>query len=285
VIFRLKAEDPNPVEARAMGPFVKRAPSTAVALSLAALCACGGGSGSPPTTPTPPTPAPTADTCRALGQTAITNGIECSAGSSAVVLLNFRATDGAVVGSCSGTIIAPRAILTAAHCLDGETAVVRVWLGSGDEIVASSFVGHPNYSASNTTSLDVGVVVMAQDLPRTPIPLLTSRDARVGESAVVAGWGRDLASVGATLRAGTTAISAVGPSVLQTEFSSQASGICQGDSGGPILLSEGGVWSIAGITSASTVVTCNAGTQFFAAIRNAAISSFVLQHVPGVGQR
>lgn len=261
---------------------------------VAAVClsACGGGAPSrptpPPTQSPPPAPPPPAATaaCGALGVTAspslaIVNGAECSAANSPVVLLNMRHSLGFALGACSGTIITPRAILTAAHCLDEEVGTVRVWLGAGEEIVAESFAFHPSYTQSN--GLDVGVVIMAQDLPRTPVPLLTSRDVSRGEAAVIAGWGRDQQSVGATLRAGATTISSVNALFLESEFSTTASSICSGDSGGPILISQGGRWAIAGISSAASVATCNAGTNFYVSVRNSTISSFILSRVPGAG--
>jgi hypothetical protein len=159
-----------------------------------------------------------------------------------------------------------------------------VWLGSGDQILASSFRGHPDYR-DGPTSVDAGIVMMDQDLPRTPIPLLLGREARVGESAIVAGWGRDLNSVGATLRAGLTSLSAVGATVLQTEFSTTTGGICAGDSGGPILLMEQGVWTIGGITSAATAVTCNTGSNFYVNIRGSSVTSFILDAVPDAARR
>ena len=201
------------------------------------------------------------------------------------MLLNSKDRSGFAVGACSGTVIAPRAILTAAHCLTGETAVVRVWLGSGDEIIARSYTPHPAYRGTGSSAEDVGIVLMDQSLGRTPIPLLLSRDARVGEGAVISGWGRDLLNVPATLRAGATTITRVSGTLLETIFASNVSSVCSGDSGGPILFFENGGWTIGGVISATSDTACNTGTNFYISIRNPAISSFVLSQVPDAGQR
>lgn len=251
------------------------------------LAACGGNS-TPLSSPGPTPDIPAASACDSLGlkpSLGIVNGVACSADRSAVVLLNMRSVADQPLGACSGTIIAPRAILTAAHCLDGDVGIVRVWLGSGSEIVAESFEYHPSYVPNSGTALDVGVVFMAEDLPRTPVPILASRDARVGETVVLAGWGRDQQSVGATLRAGTATISAVGSIFLETLHTTNASSICLGDSGGPLLLQEGGRWAVAGISSAATVATCNTGTNFYVNVRNPTVASYIVGLVPEVGQR
>jgi secreted trypsin-like serine protease len=259
------------------------APGLAWTVWALTLCAaCGGGSSSTSTSPTPAPTTPIAAACGAIGgQTvAIVNGSDCNTATASVVLLNLKDANGLPIGSCSGTVIAPRAVLTAAHCLTASTASIKVFPGTGNELTAQSFARHPSYSDSNNTSYDVGVVLMGDDIGRPPIPLLLSRDAQVGETAVIAGWGKDQNEVAATLRAGSTVITAVTPLVLQTEYTNNFSSTCQGDSGGPLLLSSAGTWAIAAVISANSTLSCSFGTNYFANLRNADINGFILSRVP-----
>ena len=264
--------------------------TSAVIVSVAVLAACGGGGPAAPSSP-PATPTvPTASACAALGQTvsastSIVNGAECSTANSSVVLLNLKDATGAQSGSCSGTVIAPRAILTAAHCLPSTTASINVFLGTGPQQVTTTFAAHPNHRDSNSTAFDVGVILMPADIGRAAVPLLVSRDARVGETAILTGWGRDASGVQSTLRAGSATITAVSALTLQTTYTTSAGSVCQGDSGGPILLQEGGGWAVAGVISANSTLACSFGDNFYANLRHAEIMSFVLDRVPDAIRR
>ena len=257
--------------------------------ALLLIAACGGGS-TPSTTPSATPTIPVASGCGALGQTVsgsadIVNGTECSTANASVVLLNLKDANGQQSGSCTGTVIAPRAILTAAHCLPSTTVSVLVFLGSGPQQTAQSFAPHPSWRESNSTAFDVGVILMPADIGRPAVPLLLSRDARVNENAVLAGWGKDQAGLAASLRAGVATITAVTSLTLQTSFSSAFSSVCQGDSGGPILLQEGGTWAIGGVISANSTLACSFGDNFYANIRNADNQGFILARVPDAIRR
>jgi hypothetical protein len=264
-----------------------RAKHCLATVTLGGLIACGG---STPTTPTTPPPQ-NVDACGTIAQTvsgltAITNGTTCLSNDTSVVRLNMQDAIGNV-GSCSGTVIAPRAVLTAAHCLDGGVRSVVVWRGEfpPELIPASSFRAHPEYDSGRVTFLDVGVVLVDRDLGRPIVPLLVSREPQQAETAVVAGWGQDSQQESGLLRAGSMTLSRVEETVLRTQFSTMVGGICRGDSGGPILLSQGGTWAIAGIISATSAPTCNTGEHFYAKVRYDRILSFIRENVSNVTER
>jgi hypothetical protein len=269
---------------------IRSAPAACgVALALGALAACGGGPAAPSVT-TPAPAVPTAAACSGLGDavsasTSIVNGADCPAANTSVVLLNLKDSGGLQIGSCTGSVIAARAILTAAHCLHGQTATVNVFAGSGPQQVTTTFAAHPSWRENNSTAYDVGVVLMSGDIGRAPIPLLLSRDARVGETAILSGWGKDAAGVPSILRAGSATITAVLPLTLQTTYTTAAASVCQGDSGGPLLLQESGAWAIAGVISANSTLACSFGDNFYANLRQSEIASFILGKVPDAGSR
>ncbi len=261
-----------------------------VGLLTAWLTAACSGSASP-TTPSTPAPISTDEACAALGSTgpsgslAVLSGGVCSPANSAVVRVNLRTAAGPSAGICTGTVITSRAVLTAAHCVDDEVTSALVFLGSGDQIPASTIHFYPGFVFNAPNTFDVAVLLFDQNIPRTPLPILTSREGRVGETAVVAGWGRDENDVTTNLKAGGTTISAVNANFLQTLFAPPSASVCSGDSGGSILLREGTQWAIGGITSATSSSACNSGTNFFQAVFNTNVRNFIRQHVPNVGER
>ena len=128
-------------------------------------------------------------------------------------------------------------------------------------------------------------MIVGQDLPRQPVPLLFSRDVRVGEQAVIAGWGAEVNNVNpGVLRAAMTTVSAV-TDFIESAFDLSPGQVCPGDSGGALLVSEAGGWTLAGVVSGGSASACNKGQSFYSRIRNADVMAFISNLAPGVTRR
>lgn len=277
-----------------MSAWIIRAGLASLALCLPAVSG-GCASESRPVTPTSPAVLPTSGPCQ--GATAsgrlilrIVNGTECDAMTSSVVMVAIRRTAVGPVSHCSGTVIGSQAVLTAAHCVAGNPIEVAIIPGGSPELPAQSFAVHPEYVPS-PYPLDIAVITTSLPIGRRTIPLLLSRDGRVGETAVLAGWGVEHVGGSGVLRAGVAVVDFVGQTFLTTRFANSETATCSGDSGGPLLLLESGEWILAGVTATgvfnpgTNAPPCQNGISVYAGVRAATISSFIRERVPDASLR
>jgi trypsin len=170
----------------------------------------------------------------------------------AVGAVGIRRQDGRL-GVCSGTLIAPTMVLTAAHCLVGARTVGVVFFPTGDESVrlemlARDFAVHPDYRARPFA--DIGLVFLSSPAGAIlPATLAVQRpSSRRGE---IVGFGVDGLRPPLVKRIGTVRLARRCPRRARPGIGLRRRDLrgsvcwralrggndtCQGDSGGPLFV-------------------------------------------------
>ncbi|WP_217207333.1 trypsin-like serine protease [Streptomyces sp. AC550_RSS872] len=181
----------------------------------------------------------------------------------------MQITDASQKQFCGGTLVSATKVVTAAHCLAGESAgsvrVVggRTYLDGTNGTVAkvSDIWVHPDYT-DVTEGNDVAVLTLSTSMPYTPASYVGSSDTGVyaaGTTARIIGWGTTSSGGSSSNQLRTATVPTVSNSSCASSYGSDfipsdmvcaghtSGGVdtCQGDSGGPLII--GGV--LAGITS------------------------------------
>ncbi len=157
---------------------------------------------------------------------------------------------------CTGTLIGPRKVLTAAHCLRGKSAqYMRFVIGPNAyspqaSIKAARLVPHPLYNHAQVRN-DIGLVLLSQDAPVAHMGVLNRMDSSfVGKELFFVGYGRTggYSNASGSKRAVWIRLSRVDSTTFR--YSQQGRNTCQGDSGGPAFFKDNkGRYLVAGVTS------------------------------------
>jgi hypothetical protein len=168
-----------------------------------------------------------------------------------VAMVLIRGGDKA--GFCTGLVLGPRILLTAAHCLRPlRDMAVHYRDGAGEPVIipVEAAIAHPLYRAdaiqARALSIDLALIRTARPLdPRfAAAAIADGGPPPIGARAIVTGFGAaregDWPS-GGTLRSVTLAVRVPASTVLlwAADPTGRAAGACSGDSGAPIWSADG----------------------------------------------
>ena len=245
---------------------------------------------------------------RAYRPSFITNGALDGTAHPAVVLIVMD-VGGKPAFRCSGTVIAPKLVLTAGHCAGepGEFSALRIFneadvqhdptypfSGGPNTIDATEWHAHPLFTESAFFLHDVGVVLLSKavDLPANQFGQLPTQDQLDGlgrgSSITFTAVGYGLQQINPVHIVSQRIRMFAEPHLIQInggivgDFSLLLSnnhstgGTCFGDSGGPNYLGSGNV--IAGVTSFGLNGNC-AGTGGVFRLDRKSVLDFVGQYL------
>ncbi len=185
-------------------------------------------------------------------------------GDPAVAVVRYMDTTGSSY-LCSGTLIAPRLLVSAGHCaVPGVYDVnfstepdLSAAIGAAGWVNATAIVD-PQYDGNGVDGHDVSVILLSEAQTTAPIPLGVAPAA--GATVRAVGYGMDVLGDDGTGAGTKRQVSIQVDSVATHEIvtGQQGQGTCHGDSGGPIFDTSG---NLVATTSYGDDADCDGATH------------------------
>ena len=189
----------------------------------------------------------------------IVNGSICTSSASAASPIMKITSDGAQ--HCTGTLVAPLVVLSAAHCFEQGCENMQVENATGSQAInIASCINHPGFNqGAESQANDLALVFLAAEFDGIPTMKIATSSAAIGDDAVLAGYGLSENETDESLRATFNQISDITTEVISTLYNQGETNegtTCSGDSGGALLTFIDGEWQVHGTLSDGSAFDC-----------------------------